>query len=90
MKKENKNVCDYYYTKWNLLFTLPLSRAPKEKEENGERWQKKKKKVQIFTECQWLDRSSHLLMLLLLLLLLFIDVKLSLPSMDIETVSSID
>ena len=50
---------------------------------------KKKKKVQIFTECQWLDRSSHLLMLLLLLLL-FIDVKLSLPSMDIETVSSID
>ena len=51
----------------------------------------KKKKVQIFTECQWLDRSSHLLMLLLLLLLLlFIDVKLSLPSMDIETVSSID
>ena len=58
-----------------------------------QRKRKKMVKVQIFTECQWLDRSSHLLMLLLLLLLLlllFIDVKLSLPSMDIETVSSID
>ena len=54
-----------------------------------QRKRKKMVKVQIFTECQWLDRSSHLLMLLLLLLL-FIDVKLSLPSMDIETVSSID
>ena len=69
-----------------LLSPSPVLQRKRKKMVKGG---KKKKKVQIFTECQWLDRSSHLLMLLLLLLL-FIDVKLSLPSMDIETVSSID
>ena len=71
-----------------LLSPSPVLQRKRKKMVKGGK--KKKKKVQIFTECQWLDRSSHLLMLLLLLLLLFIDVKLSLPSMDIETVSSID